>query len=104
MVSVIFDLYLHKVPSLQIPSQKFIALFFPDITVIISLIEKKTKKKKKISFMIKIELFSTKTNDINNKTKKLKTKRKNGSQFALSINGTRSCYQQAALVAPILLH
>jgi hypothetical protein len=54
--------------------------------------------------MIKIELFSTKPNDINNKTKKLKTKTKNGSQFALSINGTRSCYQQAALVAPILLH
>jgi hypothetical protein len=54
--------------------------------------------------MLKIELFSTKPNDINNKTKKLKTKRKNGLQFALSINGTRSCYQQAALVAPILLH
>jgi hypothetical protein len=50
--------------------------------------------------MLKIELFSI--NDINNKTKKLKTKTKNGSQFAL--NGTRSCYQQAALVAPILLH
>jgi hypothetical protein len=50
--------------------------------------------------MLKIELFSI--NYINKI--KLKTKRKNGLQFALSINGTRSCYQQAALVAPILLH
>jgi hypothetical protein len=50
--------------------------------------------------MLKIELFSI--NYIN--TIKQQTKTKNGSQFALSINGTRSCYQQAALVAPILLH
>jgi hypothetical protein len=55
--------------------------------------------------MLKIELFSINyINTLITTTKKLKTKRKNGLQFALSINGTRSCYQQAALVAPILLH
>jgi len=53
--------------------------------------------------MLKIELFSI--NYINKIKQQTKTKQqtKNGSQFALS-NGTRSCYQQAALVAPILLH
>ena len=57
--------------------------------------------------MLKIELFSINyINKIKQQTitTTKQTKTKNGSQFALSINGTRSCYQQAALVAPILLH